>query len=375
MISVLQVLEATEGGTRRHLRDLVGALDPSQFRVSLAVSCRRDPAFRKDVAEFVSHGLAVCEVDMVRGIAPVADACSLLRLVRCIRRTRPDVVHAHSAKAGFLARLAGAWCRVPVVYTPHLFPFLMGCQPRLRRLYRLLERSVRGATAALIAVSEEERREALELGYAPGRVLLIPNGVAARGVEPVAVRQSGGLTVGFFGRLTRQKGPDVLIDAVADVVAHVPQVTFLLYGDGELSEALRARVQERQLAEHVQFKGACAQGDTVALMRAADVLAVPSRWEGCPYVVLEAFLAGVPVVAAAVGGVPELVRDGASGVLVAADDAEALCDGLLVLLRDPVKRRRLAEAGRDAVAAHSLAAMAEAVGEVYRRVCSAHRKK
>ncbi len=368
MIRVLQVLEATEGGTRRHLRDLVGALDPAEFGVALAVSCGRDPAFRDDLAGYAARGVPVSEVAMRRGVAPLSDLLSLVRLVRLVRRSRPDVIHAHSSKAGFLSRLAGAWCRVPVVYTPHVFPFLMARGRYAPRFYRLLERSVRGATAALIAVSEEEVREALRLGYARERVHLIPNGVAACGAGDVTVRATGDLKVVFFGRLTWQKGPDLVIEAAADVVAHVPHVQFLFYGAGELAEPLRVQVAERELAAHVQFKGACAQGETVAHMRGADVVVVPSRWEGCPYVVLEAFLAGVPVVAAAVGGVPELIRDGVNGVLVEAGDAEALCDGLLGLLRAPDRRLRLAQAGRVTAASHPLAGMAASVGAVYRCV-------
>lgn len=368
MIAVLQVLEATEGGTRRHLRDLVGALDPGGFRVALCVSCGRDPGFRDDVAGYVASGLRVEEVPMRRGIAPFADLASLIRLVRCVRRVRPDVIHAHSAKAGFLSRVAGVLCRVPVVYTPHAFPFLMTRGKKAPRFYRFLERCARDATAALIAVSGEERREAFALGYERGRVHYIPNGVAPRGGREVTVREGGVLKVGFFGRLTPQKGPDVLMDTVADVAAHVPHVSFVFYGEGELGALLRARVEERLLAAHVQFNGAYAPGEAVACMRQVDVVAIPSRWEGCPYVVLEAFQAGVPVVASAVGGMPDLIRDGVSGVLVEAENTEALCDGLLGLLRDPQKRRRLAEQGRAAVEAHTAAGMAGAVGAVYRSV-------
>ncbi len=368
MMTVLQVLEATEGGTRRHLRDLVAALDPREFRVSLAVSCGRDPAFREDVADYAARGIPVFGVAMRRGIAPVADLVSLFGLLRCVWRVRPDVIHAHSAKAGFLARLAGALCRVPVVYTPHVFPFLMSCGEESRRFYRLLERCARGLTAALIAVSDEEAREALRLGYAQARVRVIRNGVAPCPCGEVTVREAGAPRVGFFGRLTPQKGVDLLVEAAADVVAHVPQARFVLYGAGEAEGPLRRLVAERQLGAHVRFAGPCAQAETVARMRELDVVAVPSRWEGCPYVVLEAFQAGVPLVAASVGGVPELIRDGVNGVLVEPESEEALCDGLLGLLRDPQRRRCLAEQGRVSVAAHTAGAMAGAVAAVYRAV-------
>lgn len=368
MITVLHVLEATEGGTRRHLRDLVGALEPLGFRCALAVSCRRDPAFRGDVAFYLSRGLTVAELPMRRGLAPIADVAALLRLIGCVRRVRPSVIHAHSAKGGLLARAAGAVCRVPVVYTPHVFPFLMACDPRMRRVYRLVERGLRCMTAAVIAVSEEERREAAALGYAASRIYLIPNGVDGKVPGEVTVRKDGELRVGFFGRLTAQKGPSVLLEAVADVVAHLPQVRFVFYGDGTEADTLRARAEVLKLNDAVRFLGSVAQGEVVAHMRQTDVIGIPSRWEGCPYVVLEAFQAGVPVVAAAVGGVPDLIRDGVTGVLVEPDNPEALCDALLSLLRDPQKRRRIAEQARNELARYRLDAMAAAVADVYRRV-------
>lgn len=375
-MTVLHVLEATEGGTRRHLDDLVSALDPVAFRSVLAVSFLRDGSARgEDVARYAARDVPLVEVPMRREIRPLADLASLARLARCVRRVRPDVIHAHSAKAGFLARLAGAWCRVPVVYTPHVFPFLMGCGKRRRKLYRTLERSVRGLTAALIAVSEEERGAALALGFPAERVFLIPNGVACADAGPVRVRESGPLTVGFFGRLSRQKGPDLLLEAAGDVATHLPQVTFRLHGGGELGEALRGQAEKQRLGSHARFLGHCRSGEVVARMRDVDVVAVPSRWEGCPYVVLEAFEAGVPVVATAVGGVPELIRNGLNGVLVEPGNTEALADGLLELLRDPDKRRRLAEAGRASLAGHRLADMAAATGEVYRGAVSRHGKK
>ena len=368
MIAVLHVMEATEGGTRRHLRDLVSALDRQVFRVALAVSCERDPAFRTcDVPAYRANGIPVYEVPMRRRIDPLADAAAFVKLVGVVRRVRPQVIHAHSSKAGFLARLAGVLCRVPVVYTPHGFSFLMACGERSRRFYRFLEWVARRATAAVIAVSEEEVREALGLGYARDRVFLIRNGVAPRDFGAVTVREKGPLSVGFFGRLTRQKGPDVLLEAVPDIVAHLPQVGFCFYGVGEMADGLQAQADARQLTAFVKFKGACLQDETVARMRETDVVVVPSRWEGGPYVVLEAFQAGVPLVASAVGGIPDLVKNGENGLLVAADDSEALGDALLRLLREPLTRRRLAEQGREALGLYAVGNMAAAIGEVYQR--------
>ena len=304
---------------------------------------------------------------MRRAIAPLSDLASLVRLVRLIRQVRPGLVHAHSAKAGFLARLAARICGVPAVYTPHAFPFLMREGRAAQAAYRWLERLAVPWTAALIAVSEEERRAALALGLAADRVRLIRNGVPPPDGPPPAPRAQPPYQVAFFGRLAPQKGPDVLVGAAREVARRRSDVTFRLFGaDGGLGAALKRRIADGGLSHVVRLEGECPADAVEARLREADLVVLPSRWEGCPYVVLEAFRAGVPVVAGAVGGVPELVRDGESGVLVPPGDAPALASALLGLLDDPARRRRLAEGARGAAAPLTVRAMAEAVDEVYR---------
>ncbi len=370
MIRVLQVIEATEGGARRHLRDLAATLDPAEFHLEMAVSCMRDPDFRRDLAGYAARGITVREIPMQRGIAPFRDLMSLFRLVACVRAARPDVVHAHSSKAGALARLAGRLCGAPVVYTPHGLSFLMRCGRISRRLYRLVESVLAGWTRLLIAVSAEECQAALSIGYAPGRVRLIRNGVAPCDAGEVMIRESGVLQVGFFGRLSPQKSPDTLLDAAADVAAHIPQTIFNFYGDGELAPKLSEKIRCAGLSSHVRLAGAYAQGEAVTMMRQMDVLAVPSLWEGCPYVVLEAFQAGVPVVAARAGGICDLIEDGVNGILTDPGSAESLCDGLLRLLRDAGLRESLARQARASLDRHTLSEMVGALEAVYRDAAS-----
>jgi len=367
VIHVLQVMEATEGGTRRHLRDLAAALDPAEFRLEMAVSCLRDTDFRHDLAGYEARGIKVHEIAMRRHVAPLSDLQSLSRLVACIRAARPDIVHAHSSKAGAVARLAGRLCGVPVVYTPHGLPFLMSCGKVSRRLYRLIEHVMAGWTASLVAVSCEEYQAALSIGYPQNRVRLIPNGIAMCDVRDISVRDSGVLQIGFFGRLSPQKAPEVLLEAAAEVTAHLPHTFFTLYGNGELASKLAEMIGRFGLSGHARLAGAYEQGEAVSLMRQMDVVVVPSSWEGCPYVVLEAFQAGVPVVASRVGGICDLIVDGVNGILTEAGSAESLCDGLLRVLRDAGLRERLSLRGREDLARHSLAEMATAVGSVYRQ--------
>ncbi|NLG06062.1 MAG: glycosyltransferase family 4 protein, partial [Clostridia bacterium] len=132
--------EATIGGVRRHLRDLSLGLADAGWQVSVACARRRDPGFAHDVDGFRARGLNVYDVPMVRRPAPWGDLAAVRRLGAVIRACRPDVIHAHSTKAGLIARLAARRSGIPVCYTPHGFAFAMQVPGPLRRMYREVER-------------------------------------------------------------------------------------------------------------------------------------------------------------------------------------------------------------------------------------------
>jgi len=359
MPRVLQVLEATIGGTRRHLRDLCLGLRDRGWEVDAAVALRRDRGFGSDLELFRSRGIGVWPVAMVRRPAPVGDGLAVRRLAGVVRQVRPDVIHAHSTKAGLLARLAVGTRGPPVVYTPHCFAFEMEA-PRLRRaLYRAVERACVPRTARLIAVSRAEQQAALELGYAPEQVHLIPNGIPSRPESPVETPRR--YAVAFIGRFCRQKGIDLAIAALRRLAAGHPGLEFAVMGSGD--RAATARLDDLPAVTVLPF------GDAPAVQRLlaeSRVLTLPSRWEGLPYLLLEAMEAGTAVVAAGVGGVTDVVTDGRDALVIPADDVAAQVRALARLLDDDALRLRLTAAARRRVAAFSLETMIAATEGVYR---------
>jgi len=357
--AVLHILEALDGGTCRHVRELLPQLAARGHSVALATSFHRNPALAHDLAPaFAECGIALHELPMRRAVSPLADARSLTRLTRLIKTLRPDIIHTHSAKAGFLGRLAGAAQRLPVVHTPHAFPFLIESGRCRKSLYRLLERLVQPTTAALIAVSQEEVRAARELGFPPERIHHIPNGTNCP--PALAPAPPPRQAIGFFGRLCRQKGADLLLRAIAEM-----DVEAYIHGSGEDDAALRAQSQRLRIGHRIHFMGGCPQRDVVDTMRQYALIAIPSRWEGCPYVVLDAFAAGVPIVATRVGGIPDIVQDGTTGILVPADDAPALTAALTTLLNNPPQRHALAAASQKTLPAYTLNNMVDKTERVY----------
>lgn len=354
MIRILHVMEATTGGTRRHLRQIAEHLDRRRFDLVLACSSLRDPRFLDDVEWFRRAGLVVVDVPMQRELRPLADLKAFLHLCRVVRATGVDIIHTHSSKAGVLGRMAGKLCsRAKILHTPHCFAFLhtSGFGRAMKSFFVACERALGAFTDRLLVVSAEERDAVVRHRIVPAeRISLVHNGVAAGqppdlqraarilnelGVEP------GVRLIGSAGLLNQAKGYEHLIDALPEVLEAFPDLHCLMIGHGELEDALRARARRAGLASRVVFSGYVERCED--LVAALDVFILPSLWEGMPYALLEAMAIGKAVVASRVGGCAEVVEHGESGLLVAPGDAAALSEAIVQLLRDPAQRERMGE--------------------------------
>ncbi|WP_187271615.1 glycosyltransferase family 4 protein [Massilia arenae] len=281
-------------------------------------------------------------------------AQALLALVRLLAGGEVALLHIHVAiNASFWRKyvffLLGYLCRVPVALHLHAgrYPdyYRSGCGP----LARLLMRFAFDRARAVVVVSGELQAWVRTVS-SQGRVVVLHNPVVlpqhAHGAEPAPARAPA--TLLFLGHLEASKGCHDLLRAMRTIVAAVPQARLLLCGDGQRDEA-RALVAALGLQANVDLPGWVDAGERAALLDAATVFVLPSHAEGLPMSLLEAMAHGVPVVATAVGGIPEAVRDGVEGVLIAPGDTAALADAVLGLLADPDARTRLGAAGRERV--------------------------
>jgi glycosyltransferase involved in cell wall biosynthesis len=241
-----------------------------------------------------------------------------------------------------LARTAGC---PAIVQTQHL-PYRVS-HPRKRRAYHHGIEEVDG----LIAVSEGVRRTYLQIGVPPERITTVANGIAAPSAPLSRERARAALALGAddpvvltLGRLTHMKEQWHLIDAVPLLAPRFPGLAVVLVGDGPLRAALVDRAAGLGIPGVVRFAGHRPEGQ--ALLAAADVFVLPSRYEGMPLAALEAMAAGLPVVATRVIGSEEVVADGVSGALVPRGSPSALASAIAGLLADPALRRRQGDAGR-----------------------------
>ena len=277
-----------------------------------------------------------------RALHPVHDLLGLVELVRLLRRVRPAVVHANSSKAGILGRVAAALTRVPVrIFTVHGWAF-KAHHGAAAQIYLWADRAARPLTTHMICVADAELTAGLRARTCRrSRTVVIRNAVDVTGA-PVAQLAGRPPLVVSVGRLKEPKDFESLFRAAARVDG---DFRLRVLGDGPDRPALERLLAELGLEQRVELAGDA--DDVPEQLAGADVFVLSSRSEGLPMSILEAMAAGLPVVATRVGGIPELVDDGRTGLLVGAGDVDALAEALQRLVDDPELRRTLGAAGRE----------------------------
>lgn len=346
---VLQVIRPASGGMRAHLLLLARGLTAQGVEVGVV-----SPAAELN-AEAGKAGAATFMAAIGDRPSP-ADLAALLALDRAVRSFAPDLLHAHGLRAAWLARPVARIRHLPAVVTYHAT--LDGGGSLRRAVTLLLERLLAPWTAQAIAVSEMVRSDLLaRAGLPPEAVRTILNGAdLAAGVPRVSredVRRSLGVPAGVpavitVARLAPQKDLPTLLRAAAKVIGAI-DAHFLLVGDGPLRRELEETAKNLGLAGRTHFLGY--RDDVPVLLQACDLFALSSAYEGAPLAVIEALAAGLPVVATAVGGLPELVPEGRAGYLVRAGDHDSLAERILTLCSRPDLRLRLGQKARSWAAA------------------------
>lgn len=362
------ITETFTTGVGRHIADLMGELGARGHQVHLLYGDRRfDPALVRSVQAL--PGVHLCALPMRRAPHP-QDLRSLWTMWRYLRRHGPfDVLHGHSSKGGAYVRLLGASLRVRCLYTPHALVTLAPDLGRPARLiYGTVERLLAPLTDCIVCCSAAERAHAVAIGLGARRCVVVPHGIAPFDAAPLGVRQQIALPpevllAGFIGRLEPQKAPELLIEAIGLLHGRGVPVHFAIAGDGRLRVALQQRLAASGAQASATWLGAV---DGRRLMTELDLLVMPSRYEGFPYVLLEALHCGVPVVATPVGGVAETNGDALCGTVVPHDDAEALANAIEQLVRDPVRRARMAAQARLRAPSFSVPVMAGRTEALYR---------
>ncbi|MFZ0420456.1 MAG: glycosyltransferase family 4 protein [Candidatus Sulfotelmatobacter sp.] len=359
------------GGAEEHILQLLSGLDRKQFRPSLACT----PELATLLGRELPKDVEMCELRLDR----LADFRGMLRLRTFLRKNRIQILHSHMFRASLFASPIGRIARVPVIVeTAHV-----------REVWRkgwkacfVVDRVASKCVDQTIAVSNAIARYLIESkGIAKHKITVIPTAPAlcapaekcaslAERKRSLGVSETDPLIV-LAGRLEPQKGHKVAIDAMIAVLKEFPRAQLMFLGEGSLRSQLEQLVESKELGGNVRFGGFIKNlRDWFA---AADLSVLPSFYEGLPMTVLEALQEACPIVATAVDGTPEIIRDGETGILVPPGNAAELGNAICTMLRDREFAKRTAVAGqRDVLRNFSVGNLITRTQELYLRTLDRH---
>jgi len=363
-VRILHVMEATGGGTAKALYLQLTNTDAARFELEVAIPRPEKLASQRvleladvDYADKLKDaGLRVHFLDMVGGrIALAANLMAARQLRQVLKRGSFEILHLHSAIAGFVGRAAAiTGPPIKIVYSPEGFAFDEHVPNPERQMYLIAERLLGVRTDALVACSTTERNLAIQSHVAArSRTHLIYNPLdtasyRSESIDCGEIRAELGLARGApvivtVARMVPQKGLSHLVQAALRVARHSPAVKFVVVGDGRLRPELESQIATLGLDAHFVLTGN--RKDYLEIMAAADIFVLPSLWEGLPYAPVEAMLLGKPVISTTISGMIDVLGSGDGGILVAPGDSDALAEAVILLLEDEDLRRRLGRGG------------------------------
>ena len=342
------------GGVPDHV---IALLSNIADRYELWLVCRE--VIPQHAARLKEIGVRVELIDLARVPNPLRDLRALIRLVRFIRRERFDILHSHMSKGAMMGGIAGRIARVPVVvHTAQGFGWLALRNPVLRALFWIYDRTLFASTLDRLFVVSERQGDRLVADRMVDRRLMT---TVYNGIDPDAVRRDAqkgisrqdlgvpddAILVVTVARLVWFKAVHTLIEAVHKLGDRAAKAHFIVVGDGNLRPELEQQIAALGLQDRVRLIGA--RHDAARIIKLADIFALSSVAEGMPLAIMMAMALNLPVVANAVDGVPELVIEGETGLLVPPRDPAAFAAALQRMIDDPELRRRCGDAGRTRV--------------------------
>ena len=363
-LKVLQVIGGGEiGGAERHLLTLMRLMDRERFTPELLCLCKGPFA-----GLCREEGITTHEVVMRHKL----DLATVAPIRRLIREQNIDIVHTHGVRANLVARMAGRAENVPVATTFHSVLRYDYSSSAEALVARALTRLTNNRTDTFIAISGAIKEDLVSMGVSPQRIQVIYNGLDVSlltpGDSPDIVRENLGITPGqrvvaMVGRLHVVKGHIFLLQAAQRIITQHDNVVFLLVGEGPERRTIERTIRELGLEDKVVMTGF--YPNMSELYPIMDMLCLPSLMEGMGLVLLEAMYFGVPVVATQVGGIPEVIIDGESGLLVDPGNSEALTMAITWLLDSPDLQRQLIEGGRRRAGEFTVENMVRHTEQVY----------
>jgi glycosyltransferase involved in cell wall biosynthesis len=385
VVKVIHIITRLDmGGSAQNTLDTCLNLNHSKYDVYLIhglsleseMTQKERSTVAKRIAKAKLRGVKVITLDtLVRQIDIIKDLKTFFSLWRIMRHAKPIIVHTHTSKAGLLGRLSAWFAGIPlIVQTPHGHVFYGHFGSLGSKFFLLLEKLAARLTDRLVALTEQERMDYVKFAVAPSsKLLTIHSGVKLDRYlngqfDEIRKREFLGFTehdlvIGFVGWLLPIKGVMHLLKAMEIICNKYPHARLVYVGKGELEKDLKAETERLGLTANVKFLGW--RDDVEKIMPLFDIFVLPSLNEGMGRVLVEAMAAARPVVASEVGGIPDLVKPGENGILVPPGNTQALAAGIMQLIDQPKKAKKMGQLGRRLSRNYMLETMIQKIEDLY----------
>lgn len=340
-IRILHVAQAA-GGVDRYIRMLLKYMNKEEFENVLI--CSND--FKRE--NYIGLTDYFEQIDMKRSIGK-NDLNAIKTVRKLIKKYNPDIVYAHSSKAGAVVRVADIGIKNVCIYNPHGWSFNMKCSDKNRRLYTLIEKMAAPFCDKIICISDAEKQSAIKNKICNDKKLhVILNGVDIEeyknGKHDVVKRQDlnipqDSFVVGMVGRISMQKAPDIFVKMAKLVKEKITNAHFVIVGSGDLEPEVRKYAEENGLSDNLHITGWV--DNPINYVEIFDVACLLSRWEGFGLVLPEYMIAEKPIVATRVDAIPDIIKSGQNGILVDVDNEISASEAVLYLYKNKKQREQL----------------------------------
>ena len=348
-IRILHVAQAA-GGVDRYIRMLLKYLDKEKFENILV--CSQD-FHEEDYRDLVD---SFEQVEMTRAIGS-SDLKAIKEVRALIKKYNPDIVYAHSSKAGAITRVADIGLKNHCIYNPHGWAFNMRCSAKKKAMYTAIEKIAAPFCDKIICISDAEKQSALDKKICrEDKLQVIFNGVDIEAYENEvhgAVKRKDlnipedAFVVGMVGRISPQKAPDVFVKMAKQVKDEVPNAHFIIVGNGNQEDEIRKYAEDNDFSNSLHITGWV--DNPMSYVELFDVACLLSRWEGFGLALPEYMMAGKPIVASRVDAIPNIIRNGENGLLVEVDDDIGTSKAVLRILREDGLRKKIVAQGLEDV--------------------------
>ena len=340
-IRILHIAQAA-GGVDRYIRMLLKYLDKEMYENILVCSQDFHESDYIGVTDFFE------QIEMFRDIG-WHDLKVIKNVRKLIKKYAPDIVYAHSSKAGAIVRIADIGLKNYCVYNPHGWAFNMRCSKKKRAVYTAIEKVAAPFCDRIICISDAEKRSALEKRICKkNKLQVIFNGIDIEEYESgkyATIKREDlkipkeAFVVGMVGRISQQKAPDIFVKMAKKIKDQVPNTHFIIVGNGEMENAIRKFAEDNNFSDSLHISGWV--DNPMSYVEIFDVACLLSRWEGFGLVLPEYMIAGKPIVASRVDAIPDIIKDEENGLLVEVDDVDGAFSAVMRLYKDSELKRKL----------------------------------